>query len=68
MALLPEQEIGEYIREDFQAAFDEWEQAHGKEKEAAAARLSRATRTLYDYVAYERVPPDFQFRHPTKRS
>jgi hypothetical protein len=68
MALLPEQEIGEYIRREFPAAFDDWKHAHGKEKQAAAARLSRATRTLYDYVGYDKVPLDFQFRRSAPRS
>jgi len=67
MSLLPKQEIAEYIRGEFRAALDELEHAaHAKEKEAAAARLNRATRTLYDFVGYDRVPPDFLFRRSAR--
>lgn len=67
MMFVPEQGIEEYIRGEFRVAFDEWEHAHGKEKEAAVERLNRATRTLYDFVGYDKLPPDFQFRRSTTR-
>ena len=69
MFLLPKQEIGDYIRGEFRTALDEVEHAaHDQEREAAAARLSRATRNLYDFVGYDKVPPDFQFKRSATRS
>ena len=68
MSLLPKHEIGDYIRGEFRAALDELEHAGAKEKEAAAARLKRATRALYDFVGYDKVPTDFQFKRSTERS
>ena len=68
MSVLRKQGIGEYIRAEFRAAFDKLEHAHGEEKEAAAERLNRATRALYDFVGYDKVPPVFQFRRSAARS
>ena len=59
---IPQHEIEERIRQDFQAAFDELEQACDEEKASAAARLNRAIRRLYDFVGYGKVPQDLRFK------
>ena len=58
----PEAEIEENIRREFQAAVDELERAANSQKVHAAARVKRATRRLYDFVGYGKLPQDLQFR------
>ena len=60
----PQRKIEEQIHKQFRAAFDELERASGKEKEAAAIRLNRAVRRLFDFVGYGIVPRDLQFDRP----
>ena len=61
---IPQHEIEERFRQDFQTAFDELERACDKEKASAAARLNRATRRLYDLVGRGEPRHDL----PSKRS
>jgi hypothetical protein len=59
-SIFPPQVIKEQVHKEFRAAFDELERASAKEKEAAAARLNRAVRRLYDFVGYGKVPQELQ--------
>jgi len=64
---IPQHEIEERIRQEFQAAFDELERACDKEKAGAAAHLNRAMRRLYDFVGHGEVPQDLQRKRSVER-
>ena len=60
-SVVPQHEIGEKIRKEFRAAFDELERAPEEEKAQAAARLNLAVRRLYDFVESGKLPRELSF-------
>jgi hypothetical protein len=60
-------EIENQIREEFRAAFDELERASGRDKAEATERLNQATRRLYDFVGYRKLPQDSQFERYSRQ-
>ena len=56
MSVSPEYDIEVRIRREFQTALDELERASDERKADAIARLNHATRRLYDFLAYGKLP------------